>query len=124
MAPSTPPPPASAEFAALAMASTGMRVMSPSFNTIFRPVWLVHSIVRNSQTGRPALLDYNRSMTRRELFSAAAAAGVLCASKLSAKTRIDKSRISAITDEIGLSPEEAIAFAHHYALENVEIRTR
>ena len=63
-------------------------------------------------------------MTRRELLAAAAAAGALSASRLSAKTRIDKSRISAITDEIGLSPEEAIAFAHHYKLENVEIRNR
>ena len=61
-------------------------------------------------------------MTRRELLSVAAAAGVFCASPASAKTRIEKSRISAITDEIGLSTEEAIAFAHHYGLENVEIR--
>src|SRR5438105_5915858 len=44
MAPSTPPPPASAEFAALAMASTGMQVMSPSWRTILRPVGLFHSI--------------------------------------------------------------------------------
>ena len=59
-------------------------------------------------------------MTRRELL---AAAGALCASKTTwAKTRLDKSRISAITDEIGLSTEEAIAFAHHYGLTNVEIR--
>jgi sugar phosphate isomerase/epimerase len=63
-------------------------------------------------------------MTRRELLAAAAAAGVLCASKSRAKTRIDKSRISAITDEIGLSTEEAIAFAHHYGLQNIEIRNR
>src|SRR5712692_3642991 len=32
MAPSTPPPPASAEFAAFTMASAGMRVMSPTTN--------------------------------------------------------------------------------------------
>jgi sugar phosphate isomerase/epimerase len=63
-------------------------------------------------------------MTRRELLAAAAAAGALGVSRLQGKTRIDKSRISAITDEIGLSPEEAIAFAHHYKLENVEIRNR
>jgi sugar phosphate isomerase/epimerase len=62
-------------------------------------------------------------MTRRELLAAAAAAAV-SVPKIQAKTRIDKSRISAITDEIGLSPEEAIAFAHHYGLENVEIRNR
>jgi sugar phosphate isomerase/epimerase len=35
---------------------------------------------------------------------------------------MDKSRISAITDEIGLSTEESIAFAHHFGLQNVEIR--
>src|SRR5438046_5054220 len=62
-------------------------------------------------------------MTRRELLAAAAAAAV-CAPQIQAKTRIDKSRISAITDEIGLSMEEAIGFAHHYGLENVEIRNR
>ncbi len=37
-------------------------------------------------------------------------------------SRMDKSRISAITDEIGLSTEESIAFAHHYGLQFVEIR--
>jgi sugar phosphate isomerase/epimerase len=61
-------------------------------------------------------------MTRRELL--ATAAGALCASAAPAKTRIDSSRISAITDEIGLSTEEALAFAHHYKLENIEIRNR
>jgi L-ribulose-5-phosphate 3-epimerase len=35
---------------------------------------------------------------------------------------MDKSRISAITDEIGLSTEESIAFAHQYGLQFVEIR--
>jgi len=57
-------------------------------------------------------------MTRRELL-AAAAAGAL---PLGARNRIDKSRISAITDEIGLTTADAIAFAHQYGLENVEIR--
>jgi sugar phosphate isomerase/epimerase len=41
---------------------------------------------------------------------------------MGAKTHLDKSRISAITDEIGLSTLEAIAFAHHYEMQNVEIR--
>jgi sugar phosphate isomerase/epimerase len=58
------------------------------------------------------------------LLAATAAAGAFVASRLSAKTHIDKSRISAITDEIGLSPEEAIAFAHHYGLSNIEVRNR
>jgi sugar phosphate isomerase/epimerase len=35
---------------------------------------------------------------------------------------MDKSRISAITDEIGKSLDEAIAFAHQYGLQFVEIR--
>lgn len=39
-----------------------------------------------------------------------------------AKAGIDKSRISAITDEIGLSTLESIAFAHYYGLTNIEIR--
>jgi hydroxypyruvate isomerase len=57
-------------------------------------------------------------MTRRELL----AAGAVCASGLWAKTRIDKSRISGITDEIGLTTEESIAFAHQYGMQNVELR--
>src|SRR4249920_272652 len=61
-------------------------------------------------------------MTRRELL-AAGAAFATCATPLrGAKTHLDKSRISAITDEIGLSTLEAIAFAHHYEVQNVEIR--
>jgi len=35
---------------------------------------------------------------------------------------MDKSRISAITDEIGMSTDESIAFAHQYGLSFVEIR--
>lgn len=58
-------------------------------------------------------------MTRRELL----AAGALCAtSSLWAKTRIDKTTISAITDEIGLTTDESIAFAHQYGMKFVEIR--
>jgi sugar phosphate isomerase/epimerase len=58
-------------------------------------------------------------MTRRQLLAAAA-----CASALHARGRMDKSRISAITDEIGLSTDESIAFAHRYGLRFVEIRNR
>jgi sugar phosphate isomerase/epimerase len=57
-------------------------------------------------------------MTRRELL----ATGAAFASTMWAKTGIDKTRISAITDEIGLSTPEAIAFAHFYGLQNIEIR--
>jgi len=57
-------------------------------------------------------------MTRRELL----AAGAACASAVWARPRFDKSRISAITDEIGKTAEDAIAFAHQYGLQFVEIR--
>ena len=60
-------------------------------------------------------------MTRRELLAAAAAAA--CAPALRARG-FDKSRISAITDEIGVSTDDSIAFAHKYGLTNVEIRDR
>jgi Xylose isomerase-like TIM barrel len=56
-------------------------------------------------------------MTRRQLLASAA-----CAAVLRAKTRIDRSRISAITDEIGLSTDEAIEFAHKYGMHWVELR--
>ena len=60
-------------------------------------------------------------MTRRELL--AGAAGVLAASPLSAfKSRITKANISAITDEIGKTQADAIAFAHQYGLQWVELR--
>ena len=59
-------------------------------------------------------------MTRRELLAFAAAS----TTALRARTHWDKSRISAITDEIANSTEEAIAFAHKYGLQCVEIRDR
>src|SRR5271157_139564 len=108
MAPSTPPPPASAELAALTMAPAATRVMSPSFRTILRPVGLIQSIS----------IYYNLLMTRREML----AAGAVCASGLWAKGRIDKSHISGITDEIGLTTDESIAFAHQYGMQYVELR--
>jgi len=60
-------------------------------------------------------------MTRRDLL---AAAGAVCALPLQARSHFDKSRISAITDEIGRSTDESIAFAHQYGLTSVEIRNR
>ena len=57
-------------------------------------------------------------MTRRELI----AAGALCATRAWARSHIDKFSISAITDEIGLTTDDSIAFAHHYGLKFVEIR--
>jgi len=59
-------------------------------------------------------------MTRRELL----AAGAACSSTLWAKSHLDKSNISAITDEIGESTDESMAFAHEYGLKFVEIRDR
>ena len=59
-------------------------------------------------------------MTRREVLAAAAA----CATpRLWARQRFDRSRLSAITDEIGKTADDAIAFAHHYGLEWVELRS-
>ncbi len=61
-------------------------------------------------------------MTRRELF---AAAGAACTSSaLWGKSHWDKSRLSAITDEIGLTTDDAIAFAHQYGMQFIEIRDR
>lgn len=56
-------------------------------------------------------------MTRRELL-----AGSLTAAALQAKTKIDRSRISAISDEIGKTPQAAIDFAKQYDLQFLELR--
>lgn len=64
-------------------------------------------------------------MTRRELLtrSASGLATLVLASKLpAAKSRITKSNISAITDEIGKTQADAIAFAKQYGMEWVELR--
>src|SRR5579883_2632221 len=94
------------------MASAAILVMSPSRKRILRPDGLVQSIFS---------IYYNLLMTRRELL----AAGAVCASGLFTKAQakgIDKSRISAITDEIGLTTDESIAFAHKYGMSNIELR--
>ena len=57
-------------------------------------------------------------LTRRELFAATAAA-----LPLSAKGRIDLPRISAITDEIARSSQDAVAFARQYGLKWLELRS-
>lgn len=56
-------------------------------------------------------------MRRREFLAAA-----LSAPALLGKNRIDVSRLSAITDEIGKTPEEAIQFAKQYGLQWLELR--
>ncbi len=58
-------------------------------------------------------------MTRRDLL---AATGAAFATQLLARGHWDKSRISAITDEIGTSTDESIAFAHQYGLQFIELR--
>ncbi len=57
-------------------------------------------------------------MTRRELLAGSA----VCVSTLMARPHFDKSRISAITDEIGKTTDDSIAFAHQYGLQFVELR--
>src|SRR5438045_7480601 len=56
-------------------------------------------------------------LTRRELLAA-----TLSAPALFARHRFDRSRISAITDEIGKTPDESIAFAKQYGLQWIELR--
>jgi sugar phosphate isomerase/epimerase len=62
----------------------------------------------------------------RRTFLSAAAAGSLTAglqrAQAVAVSRIDAGRISAITDEIAMSPEEAIAFAKHFGMRWLELR--
>jgi hypothetical protein len=60
-------------------------------------------------------------MTRRELLAAGAA---FAAPSWAARSHFDKTRISAITDEIGVNTDDAIAFAHKYGLTSIEIRNR
>src|SRR5436853_4272135 len=57
-------------------------------------------------------------MTRRELL-----AGTLAVASLPAKTaKVDRARISAISDEIGRSPQASIDFAKQYDLQFLELR--
>jgi sugar phosphate isomerase/epimerase len=57
-------------------------------------------------------------MRRREFLGA----GLAAPAALYGKNRIDRSRVSAITDEIARSPAEAIAFARQYRLKWLELR--
>ena len=57
-------------------------------------------------------------MTRRQLLAASLATPALWA-----KRHFDRSRLSAITDEIGKTPDESIAFAKQYGLQWVELRS-
>jgi len=57
-------------------------------------------------------------MTRRELL----AAGAAVATPVWARPHIGKLNISAITDEIGKTTDDSIAFAHQYGLKFIELR--
>jgi hypothetical protein len=65
-------------------------------------------------------------VNRRHFLASSAAASAFLAAQTaaaqSAKSRIDRNRISAISDEVSMSPEEAIAFAHHFGLHWLELR--
>jgi sugar phosphate isomerase/epimerase len=74
-----------------------------------RPYWSYH-------------LNVIRNPTRRDLVAGVAA--LLAVRRVEgAKSRITKSRISAITDESGRTQTEAIAFAKQHGLQWVELRT-
>ena len=66
----------------------------------------------------PALKNNGCCMLRRREFLAAACAAPL----LAAKNHIGRSRFSFITDEAAATPADAIAFAHKYELQYVELR--
>lgn len=58
-------------------------------------------------------------MTRRELLAGAAAASIL-----QARAHWDRSRVSAITDEIAANADDAASFAHQSGLQVVEVRNQ
>ena len=60
--------------------------------------------------------------SRRQFLRAAASAPFIFVPRLLARNRIDRSRISAITDEIGTTTAESIEFAKTYGLKWVEVR--
>src|ERR1039458_1059960 len=60
-------------------------------------------------------------VSRRDLLACSAAL-LGARALLAAKARINKSRVSAITDEIGRTQDEALEFAKRYALQWVELR--
>lgn len=59
--------------------------------------------------------------TRREFIAGAMAAGAIAYAK-DRKNRIGRNRISAISDEVGTTPAESIAFAKKFGLEWLELR--
>ena len=63
-----------------------------------------------------------RNFVVRSLQTVAACHALGFANARETTRRIDRSRISAISDEVAQSEEEAIAFAHHYGLRWLELR--
>jgi len=63
-------------------------------------------------------------VTRRELLAGGAAGGAACAATLWARNHWDRSRISAITDEIGATADDAAGFAHDSGMLYVEVRNQ
>jgi sugar phosphate isomerase/epimerase len=64
--------------------------------------------------------SYHRSVTRRNWMAGALAS--LGSSRLQAASHITKGRVSAITDELGLNPEDAVAAAKQFGLQWVDLR--
>ena len=73
-----------------------------------------------------AICMMNRYIDRRTLLTGAAATAAAMAAPLILEgkpaLRVNRSRISAISDEIAMSPEEAVAFAQHFGLQWLELR--
>jgi len=61
-------------------------------------------------------------VTRRHILGTAVTGSIALIPRLLAKNHIDRSRISAITDEIGMTTAESIEFARTYGLKCVEVR--
>lgn len=60
-------------------------------------------------------------MNRRSFLAAGFAAAV-SSTRAAATNRLDKSRVSAITDEVSRSPAESIEFAHKYGMQWLSLR--
>src|SRR3954447_1467481 len=83
---------------------------------LFSPM---RSGIYSSDPGKRCLL-YNGSMLRRQFLAAAPLLGSM--TLFAAKNKIDRHRLSAISDEVGKTPADALAFAHKYNLEKLELR--
>jgi len=62
------------------------------------------------------------AMLRRDFLAGIAAAPLFAQNGNSPVRRIDRNRLSAITDEIAFNREEAMAFTRHYKLHCIELR--